>query len=180
VLAAAAAGLTDVAESYAQELVATHDAVDVPMRWHFLGALQRNKLAKLASRVDVYQSVASATDAQRLAQRAPGARYYVEVDVTGEAGRAGCARGEEPGVVAAARDQGLEVAGLMCVASEEPRRAAEQFEWLRGAADRCGLEGCSMGMSGDFELACARGSTMVRLGTALFGARPSKSSEPVA
>jgi pyridoxal phosphate enzyme (YggS family) len=180
VLAAAAVGLVDVAESYAQELVATHDAVSVELAWHFLGALQRNKLAKLAPRVDVYQSVSSVDDAERLARRAPAARCYVEVDVTGEVGRAGCARGAEAGVAAAARDHGLAVEGLMCIASEDPRRAAEQFEWLRAAADRRGLEGCSMGMSGDFELACARGSTMVRLGTSLFGRRPSNRPEPVA
>jgi PLP dependent protein len=180
VLAAAAVGLTDVAESYAQEFVATHDAVGVPMTWHFVGALQRNKLAKLATRVQVFQSVSSLSDAQALASRVPSARCYVEVDVTGEVGRHGCPRGAEGGVVAAARDAGLVVDGLMCVVSPDPARAREEFTWLRGAADRCGLEGCSMGMSGDFELACARGSTMVRLGTALFGQRPSKGREPVA
>jgi uncharacterized pyridoxal phosphate-containing UPF0001 family protein len=173
VLAAAAAGLTDVAESYAKELCTTHDAVDVSVTWHFLGAMQRNKLAALATRVQVFESVASIADAERLAKRAPGARCYVEVDVTAQPGRHGCARGDEGAVAAAARDAGLSVEGLMCVASQDPRGAAEQFAWLRAAADRCGLEGCSMGMSGDFELACAHGATMVRLGTALFGARPS-------
>jgi uncharacterized pyridoxal phosphate-containing UPF0001 family protein len=180
VLAAAAAGLHDVAESYAQELVATHDAVDAELTWHFLGALQGNKLGKLASRVDVYQSVSGERDARRLARRAGAARCYVEVDVTGEPGRPGCRRDEVPDVLAAARDAGLVVEGLMCVASVDPTLAAGQFDWLRGAAERCGLEGLSMGMTGDFELACARGATMVRLGTGLFGPRPPNPPVPLA
>jgi PLP dependent protein len=178
--AAIAAGLTDVAESYAKELVATRNAVTTPVTWHYLGALQGNKLGALVTRVDVFQSVASATDAERLGHRAAGARCYVQVDVTGDPGRLGCRRADLDGVVGAARDAGLRVEGLMCVASPDPVRATEEFGWLRGAADRSGLEGCSMGMSGDFELACALGSTMVRLGTILFGDRPKEGSEPVA
>jgi pyridoxal phosphate enzyme (YggS family) len=172
VRAAAAAGLEDVAESYAQELLATRGATGaLGLTWHFLGELQRNKLAKLAPLVDVYQSVDSGTRAAAVAQRAPGARCYVEVNVSGAPQRAGCEPGDVAEVVASARDAGLLVQGLMCVASPDPRRAAAQFEAVRRAADGLGLEGCSMGMSGDYELACAHGTTMLRLGTALLGAR---------
>ncbi len=176
--AAAAAGMRDVAENYADELVAAYDALAgagaprVRVTWHFLGALQRNKLARLAPRVDCYQSLTSVREAAALGSRGPGARCFVQVDVSGEPGRAGCHPGEEATVVAAALDAGLVVEGLMCVASEDPRAAADQFASLRRRADALGLEGCSMGMSGDFEAACRAGSTMVRLGTALLGPRP--------
>jgi len=180
-LAALAAGLVDVGESYAAELVATHDAVGPsPLTWHFLGALQRNKLARLAPRVDVYQGVASPREADAVAARAAGARCFVQVDVAGLPGRNGCAPAATASVVAAARDAGLAVEGLMCVASEDPVRAAAEFGALRHAADALGLEGCSMGMSGDYEAACARGATMLRLGTALFGRRPSRPGPVVA
>ena len=180
-LAALAAGLGDVAENYATELVAHHDAAgDAPLTWHFLGALQRNKLARLSPRVAVYQSVASARDADLVARHAAAARCYVQVDVTGLPGRAGCTPAATPDVVAAARDAGLRVEGLMCVASPDPHLAATEFEGLRRAADALGLEGCSMGMSGDLEAACRAGATLVRLGTALFGPRPSPPSRGLA
>jgi PLP dependent protein len=180
-LVAASAGLVDVGENYAAELVAHHDAAGAtPLAWHYLSALQRNKLARLAPRVAVYQSVASARDASLVARHAPSARCYVQVDVTLLAGRAGCPIGEAPSVVATARDQGLVVEGLMCVASPDPERAAGEFADLRRAADALGLEGCSMGMSGDLEAACAAGATLVRLGTALFGPRPSPPSRHLA
>lgn len=180
-LAAAAVGLGAVGENYAAELVAHHDAVGaLPLEWHFLGALQRNKLARLAPRVDVYQSVAAPRDAELVARHAPSARCYVQVDVSGRAGRAGCEPSATPSVVAAATDQGLVVEGLMCVASPEPAAAAAEFADLRRRADALGLSGCSMGMSGDLEAACAAGATLVRLGTALFGARPSPPSAGLA
>ncbi|HEV3212386.1 MAG TPA: alanine racemase [Acidimicrobiales bacterium] len=179
--AAAAAGLGDVAENYAAELVAHHDALgDTPLVWHFLGALQRNKLARLAPRVAVYESLATPREAEGVGAHAPGARCYVQVDVTGRPGRAGCAPGEVPSVLAAARGAGLAVEGLMCVASPDPAAARAEFASLRRAADALGLPGCSMGMSGDLEAACRAGSTAVRLGTALFGARPSRPSAPLA
>lgn len=172
VRAALAAGLADVGESYANELVATHDAIgEAACTWHFLGPLQRNKLARLAPRVDVYQAVTSAHAAAALATRVPGARCYVEVNVDGGPGRPGCLPGELTAVVGAARDAGLGLEGLMCVASPDRGAARAQFASLRRAADALGLGGCSMGMSGDYDLAVAAGSTMVRLGTALFGPR---------
>jgi uncharacterized pyridoxal phosphate-containing UPF0001 family protein len=171
-LAAAAAGIGDVGENYADELVRTHDAAQgAALTWHFLGALQRNKLAKLAGRVDVYQTIASAREAEALAARAPGARAYVQVDVAGLPGRNGCGLDDVPGIVAASRAAGLTVEGLMCVGSPDPSIVEGEFGALRRAADAVGLEGCSMGMSGDLEAACRQGSTMLRVGTALFGER---------
>ncbi|HUD69410.1 MAG TPA: YggS family pyridoxal phosphate enzyme [Acidimicrobiales bacterium] len=180
-IAAYEAGLTELAENYADELVASHDALgDAPARWHFLGALQRNKLARLVPRVAVYESVTSLRDVHVLGARVATASCFVQVDVTGEPGRAGC-RPELAGVVvAAARDAGLVVEGLMCVASRDPGLAAGQFAGLRRLADNLGLTGCSMGMSGDYEAACRSGATVLRLGTALFGDRPRRPSSHVA
>ena len=180
-IAAYEAGLTELAENYADELVASHDALgDAPVRWHFLGALQRNKLSRLVTRVAVYESVTSPRDVDVLGARVSTASCFVQVDVTGEPGRAGC-RPELAGVVvAAARDAGLVVEGLMCVASRDLGVAAGQFAGLRRLADSLGLAGCSMGMSGDFEAACRSGATMLRLGTALFGDRPRRPSSHVA
>jgi uncharacterized pyridoxal phosphate-containing UPF0001 family protein len=173
VAAAIAAGLTELGDNYANELVAHHDATTgEAVAWHFLGALQRNKLARLATRVDVYESVASSDDAAAVARRAEGARCYVQVEVTGLPGRAGCPLEVAPEVVASARAAGLSVLGLMCVASPEPDRAESEFRAVRLAADALGLAGCSMGMSGDLEAACRAGTTALRLGTALFGPRP--------
>ena len=190
VLAARAAGLVHVADNYAAELVEHHDAVaasdaaaggaSAALAWHFLGALQRNKLARLAPRVAVYESLASARDAALVARHATGAACYVQVEVTGRPGRSGCARGEVGEVVAAARTEGLAVLGLMCVASPDPSAAELEFSWLRRTADALGLGGCSMGMSGDFEAACRAGATALRLGTALFGPRASRAAPGLA
>jgi uncharacterized pyridoxal phosphate-containing UPF0001 family protein len=187
VLAAVGAGLSHLGENFADELVAHHDALahhDVLARddveWHYLGALQRNKLGRLAGRVAVYETLADSLDAERAAERAAAARCYVQVDVAGTPGRAGCRPGTEGAVVAAARDHGLDVLGLMCVASPDPTLAAAEFGWLRGAADALGLHGCSMGMSDDLELACRAGATQVRLGTALFGDRPTQAPRGLA
>jgi len=134
--AACAAGIDDVAENYAAELVAHHDALgdalgDAQLTWHFLGSLQRNKLARLAPRVSVYQSVGSPRDAELLARYAPGARCYVQVDVSGLAGRAGCPPGSEAAIVELAQGLGLVVEGLMCVASPDPAVASREFASLR-------------------------------------------------
>jgi PLP dependent protein len=183
-LAAAAArdvGLRDVGENYASELVATHDALgESPLAWHYLGAIQSNKLARLAPRVAVYQSVSSRTQATAIARRAPGARCYVQVDLSGQATRGGCAPSSLVDVLDAARGAGLSVEGLMCVATADLTAASEEFRRVRRLADDHDLAGCSMGMSNDLEVACRAGSTMLRLGAALFGERASTGPAVVA
>jgi uncharacterized pyridoxal phosphate-containing UPF0001 family protein len=184
VLAARSSELLDVGENYADELVAKRTTLDAPgVAWHFLGRLQRNKLGRLAPLVDVYQSVARDVEAASIARHAPGARCYVQVDVagiSGDTGRNGCALADAPGVVHAARLAGLAVEGLMCVAWGDPSATRVQFRSLRAVADDLGLPGCSMGMSGDLEIALEEGSTMVRVGTALFGERLERPDPAVA
>jgi pyridoxal phosphate enzyme (YggS family) len=173
VLAAREAGLTDLGENYAAELVrkAAADGAD-DVVWHFLGAVQRNKVAQLAPLVGLWQSVARAAEGERIARFAPGARVLVQVETTGLEGRNGCPPGAVGELVARLGDHGLDVRGLMTVAAPGERAAREAFELVGRLADDLGLEERSMGMSDDLEAAVAAGSTMVRIGRALFGARP--------
>lgn len=173
--AALAAGLSDVGENYAQELVAKHRELGptaARARWHFLGAVQRNKVRTLAPLVDCWQSVARLAEGAEIAKRAPGATVLVEMETTGSPGRNGCPPPGVPGLVGALGDLELRVAGLMTVADPDPLDAAREFREVREMADRLGLAERSMGMTGDLELAVAEGSTMVRVGRALFGDRP--------
>lgn len=179
--AAIAAGIGDLAESRVDELAAKHDALGGrQVTWHFLGPLQRNKIARLAPLVDVYQTLCRTEEVGALARHAPGARCYVQVALAALPGRHGCRLDDAARIVDEARGAGLGVEGLMGVASPDPAAAAAQFARLRRLTDELSLEGCSMGMSGDLEAACAAGSTMVRVGTALFGARPTQPAAPVA
>jgi PLP dependent protein len=171
VRAAREAGLEDLGENYAAELVAKA-AAEGAVVWHFLGTVQRNKVAQLAPLVGVWQSVARRAEGERIARFAAGARVLVQVDTTGLPGRNGCSPTETVELVPQLRDLGLEVRGLMTVAAPGERAATEAFGSLGRLADRLGLEERSMGMSDDLEAAVAAGSTMVRIGRALFGARP--------
>lgn len=173
VRAAAAAGFTDFGESFAAELAAKAVEVDEAVRWHFVGQLQTNKVRVVAPHVDVYQSVDRPSLVAEIAKRAPGATVLVQVNLAGTAGRGGASFADAPAVVDAAHRAGLDVVGMMGVAPlADDRVVAAAFRRLRAACDAEGLSECSMGMSADLELAVAEGSTMVRVGTAIFGDRP--------
>lgn len=179
VLAAVRAGLLDVGENYPDELRAKADAISgLPeaglVRWHFQGRIQTNKLTRIASTVHLWQTVDSERHAAAIARRAPGAAALVQCNLVGAEGRTGCAPDEVEAVVAAARALGLEVRGLMGVGpdTDDPARSRQAFAVLRAAADRLALPVRSMGMSDDLEAALAEGATLVRVGSALFGARP--------
>lgn len=176
---ALAAGLVDLGENYAQELVAkAADPGSVGPggerpRWHFIGGLQSNKIKLLAGVVHLWQTVDRSSLAEAIAKRDAGARVLVQVNTTGEAQKSGCQPGEAPALVGRARELGLDVAGLMTIgpteAGVDPRPC---FSRLRDLAAVCEVQELSMGMSADFEAAVAEGSTMVRIGSALFGERP--------
>ena len=184
VRAARAAGLRDLGENYAAELVDKAEVVAgartgggadaEAVVWHFLGAIQRNKVAHLAPIVGLWQSVARSSEGERIARFAPGAQVLVQIDATGLAGRNGCAPEGAGELVAQLRDTGLHVRGLMTVAAPGDAAARDAFETVGRLADRLGLEERSMGMTDDLEAAVAAGSTMVRVGRALFGARPTR------
>jgi hypothetical protein len=182
ILAARDAGLYDIGENYANELVAKAAEVgddpsaSSPVRWHFLGAIQRNKVARLAPVVGVWQSLSRVEEGERIARFAPGAAVLVEVDTTGLSRRNGCPPDGVRALVPRLRDAGLDVRGLMTVAGPSPESASAAFATVRSLADELDLEERSMGMTDDLEAAVGAGTTMVRIGRALFGERPSKRS----
>ncbi len=175
-LAAASAGLGDLGENYAQELVAKAPVLadaGHEVRWHAIGRLQRNKVRSLAGVVALWQTVDRLDLGREIAKRAPGAAVLVQVNVSEEPQKGGCAPAETADLVAALVDSGLDVAGLMTVGrTGSPDEARAGFALLRRLADDLDLSVRSMGMSGDLDAAVAEGSTMVRVGSALFGPRP--------
>lgn len=170
--AAFRSGVTDLGENYAQELVVK--AAEVPeATWHFLGPVQRNKIAALAPLVSWWHGVDRLVVGQAIAARAPRASVLVQVNLSGAAGRPGVSWVGAAELVGDLRDAGVDVAGLMGVATAgSPDLAAEQFHRLAGLAATLGLVELSMGMSDDLEAALEAGATIVRVGRALLGARP--------
>lgn len=170
--AALAAGCRAIGENYAQELLAKREAASAA-EVHFIGQLQSNKVRQLAGIVDVYETVDRAKLADEIAKRDPGARVLLQVDTAGERGKGGVPLDELDELADHVRSLDLQLDGLMTVGPTEggPAAAAPGFRLVRDAVDRLGLTVCSMGMSGDLEVAVAEGSTQVRVGTALFGAR---------
>lgn len=143
---------------------------------HLVGPLQSNKVRKAVELFDVIQSLDRPRLAKRLAETfAETGRHlpcYVQVNTGEEPQKAGVLPGEADAFIRLCREEhGLEVAGLMCIPplEEEP---ALHFALLARIAERNGLAGLSMGMSDDFETAIRLGATVVRVGSALFGARP--------
>jgi pyridoxal phosphate enzyme (YggS family) len=186
VAAATEAGQRLFGESYVQEFVAKAEQVRGPVEWHFIGSLQSNKVKSLAGKVALIHSVdryslAAEIDRQwgRLGRNAD---ILLQVNLGGEATKSGTA---ESGLIDLARRvqelPRLQVRGLMTLPpwEENPeavrphfRRLAELSRTLR-EHDLLAPEGCelSMGMSHDFEVAIEEGATLVRVGTAIFGAR---------
>lgn len=172
--AAVAAGITAIGENFAHELEAKAGAGagGTAVRWHFIGAIQRNKIPGLAPFVSVWHTVDRPAAVDAVARHSPGAAAFVQVNLSGDPTRPGCSWSDAPEMVAAARASGLTMRGLMGVGPAGPPEASrEPFEALAALARRLGLPEVSMGMSGDFETAVAAGSTIVRLGTVLFGPR---------
>jgi pyridoxal phosphate enzyme (YggS family) len=173
--AALAVGAVHVGENYAQELVAKAEALPAGSEpvWHFIGGLQTNKVRSLAPHVALWETVDRPSLVTELAKRAPGARVLVQVNISAEENKGGCVPESTADLVAEARERGLDVAGLMGVAEAGDLDVARrQFALLRGLRDDLGLTELSMGMSADLEAAVAEGATIVRVGRALFGARP--------
>ena len=179
-----AAGQTAFGESYLQEALAKQAVLAaLPIEWHFIGPIQANKTRPIAERFAWVHGVERAKIADRLsAQRpveAPPLQVCVQVNSSGEASKSGVSPAELPALVAhVASLPRLRLRGLMAI----PRPAADeagqraQFRVLRGLFEALGKQGyeldtLSMGMSGDLEAAIAEGSTLVRVGTAIFGAR---------
>ncbi len=186
VAAALGFGLADLGENRVQEAQAKIPLVGRDRaRWHLIGHLQSNKAGRAVELFDRIHAVDDADLARALSRRAVAAGrtlpVMVEVNVSGEPSKFGVEPGGlGPLVEEVAALPGLALDGLMTVGPlverpEEARPAFARLRVLRDEAERRlgrGLPGLSMGMSGDFEVAVEEGSTMVRVGTALFGPRP--------
>ena len=182
-------GQTAFGENYVQELIDKHDALEAPpepagIEWHFIGPLQSNKTRAVAERAAWVHTLEREKIARRLSEQRPEhlgpLQVCIQVNVSGEPQKAGV----EPDALAALADAiaalpHLHLRGLMTLpaAETDPERQRIPFARLRELRDdlcRRGheLDTLSMGMSGDLEAAILEGATLVRIGTDLFGPRP--------
>lgn len=186
---AVAVGQRAFGENYVQEaldkIAALADArVDgEPLEWHFIGPLQSNKTRPVAEHFDWVHSVDRLKIAERLSAQRPAhlppLQVCLQVNISGEASKSGVTPDEVPAVARAiAALPNLTLRGLMAIPEPEddPSRQREPFKAVHELfdtlrADGLALDTLSMGMSGDLEAAVAEGATMVRIGTAIFGAR---------
>lgn len=185
--AAAAAGQTRFGENYLQEaLTKMADLADLALEWHFIGPLQSNKTRMVAEHFAWVHSVDRLKLAERLSTQRPAAlpplNVCLQVNVSGEASKSGCTLQDLPALAhAVAALPHLRLRGLMAIPAPaaDPAQQRLPFRQLREALERLNAEGLdldtlSMGMSDDLEAAIAEGTTVVRVGSAIFGARPAK------
>ena len=180
---AAEAGVRDFGENYLQEALDKQaELSELPLVWHFIGPIQSNKTKSIAEHFDWVHSVDRLKIAQRLSDQRPAElpplNICLQVNVSGEASKSGCAPEELLQLAqAVAAMPRLRLRGLMCIPapSEDPAEQRAAFARLRALRDEdelpLTLDTLSMGMSQDLEAAIAEGATWVRIGTALFGAR---------
>jgi pyridoxal phosphate enzyme (YggS family) len=187
-----AAGARDFGENYLQEaLEKQRELADLNLTWHFIGPLQSNKTKPIAEHFAWVHSVDRLKIAQRLSGQRPSTlpalNICLQVNVSDEASKAGCAPAELPALAAAiAQMPHLKLRGLMTI--PEPTLDVQQqsaaFARLRELQNELnlhqhlGLDTLSMGMSDDLEAAISQGSTWVRIGSALFGARDYSPAKP--
>ena len=183
-------GLTLFGENRIQEAKAKIPLSPGRARWHFIGHLQSNKARDAVALFEMIQGVDSLDIAHELQKQADKLSRRIgillEVNVAGESSKFGWNPEAALAAIPALNElDRLELHGLMTVApySTDPERVRSVFTRLRELRDRCAdrlgapLPVLSMGMSGDLEIAIEEGSTLVRVGTALFGERPTR-SEP--
>ncbi|RLQ20929.1 YggS family pyridoxal phosphate-dependent enzyme [Seongchinamella sediminis] len=182
--AAHACGLDQFGESYLQEALAKIDELaDLPLTWHFIGPIQSNKTRPIAEHFQWVHSVDREKIARRLSEQRPAElpplQVCLQVNISGEASKSGASEEALPGLAALVDElPRLQLRGLMAIpaASDdetEQRRAFARLRQLFEALQQHHpqLDTLSMGMSGDWQAAIAEGSTMIRIGTAIFGPR---------
>ena len=182
------AGQRAFGENYVQEAVTKITALnDLDLEWHFIGPLQSNKTREVAEHFAWVHSIDRLRIAERLsAQRPadlPDLQICLQINVSGEDTKSGIPPDEAAALAQAVMKlPRLHLRGLMCIPepSDDPDVSRTRFRQLRELRDQlnanisgCRLDVLSMGMSDDFELAIREGSTLVRMGTAIFGSRTS-------
>jgi PLP dependent protein len=185
VQAALAAGLRDIGENRVQEALQKQAALpELPIEWHLIGTLQRNKARHAAGRFGLIHSIDRVDLAAELDRRVPAGgrqRVLVQVNCSDEPQKGGVLPESLPALLEQLRSlERLEVQGLMTMSAlsgdaAEARGAFRRLRELRDSVERAGhrLVDLSMGMSGDYSIAVEEGATMIRLGTVLFGERKS-------
>jgi len=187
-------GLRHFGENYVQEGVAKVQALaDLPLTWHFIGALQTNKTRAVATHFAWVHTLDRLQLAERLSVQRPSdlppLQVCLQVMLVPEPGKAGLAPADLPALAAAvAALPGLQLRGLMCIPPATADVATQRGHFrmlatLLAELQSAGLpvDTLSMGMSGDYEAAILEGATQVRIGTAIFGARshPPEATGPV-
>jgi len=171
------AGITEVGENRVQEARDKKPLVQGSARWHLIGHLQTNKSKDAVKLFDVIQAVDSLDLAEKLARAAENQGKHIEimlqVNIGDEPQKSGIARGDVESIAKqAAALPSLHVIGLMAIPPiGTPEESRPYFRELRSMRDALGLSHLSMGMSEDFETAIEEGSTIVRVGRAIFGKR---------
>jgi len=173
---AMAAGLHVLGENRVQEALPKMQAMD-GAQWHLIGHLQTNKVKQSAGRFALIQTVDSVRLAEAIARHTPGQAVLVEVNIAREPQKSGVSADQALELIKTVSTL-LDLQGLMGMgpSTGDPRPAFDELRSLHDEAEQHvgkGLPVLSMGMSGDFEAALAAGSTMLRLGQALFGPRAS-------
>jgi PLP dependent protein len=175
---AVTAGVRALGENRVQEAKEKVAGFGRPVPWHLIGSLQTNKARDAVELFDWIHSVDREELARELDRRAHQrerrVKILVQVNVGEEPQKGGVHPAELKGLLESLTAlSNLEVRGLMCIppAAETADASRPWFKRLRELRDAAGLEHCSMGMSGDFEVAIEEGATMVRVGTAIFGPR---------
>jgi pyridoxal phosphate enzyme (YggS family) len=181
--ALAACGARVFGENYVQEALGKQAALaDLALEWHMIGPLQSNKAREVAVHFDWLQTLDRAKLVEPLARHrdasAAPLNVLIQVNIDDEASKSGCAPGDVRRLAElVAAHATLRLRGLMAIpAPLDLERRREAFRRMRAllealASEYVGIDTLSMGMSDDFELAIAEGATMVRVGSALFGAR---------
>lgn len=188
---AAQAGQQLFGENYVQELVAKASQVRQPVSWHFIGALQSNKVRQIAGLVELIHSVDRLSLAQEIdrqwAKEGNPCNILVQVNIAREATKSGSTTADLLSLVRhIAQLPHVRIMGLMTMPPffDDPAAARPFFRELKMLAEKIAAENIpnvamqelSMGMSGDFEVAIEEGATLVRVGSAIFGDRPIKSN----
>ena len=183
---AARAGQVVFGENYVQELIVKASDIRLPVEWHAIGHLQSNKVRQLAGLVSMIHSVDRFSLAEEISRQwgrlDRSCAVLIQVNLAGEASKSGTTAQDALELVRRVSElPHLQVRGLMTMPPffDDPEAARPYFQGLRSLAERIRDEGLpgvemvelSMGMSGDFEVAIEEGSTLVRVGTAIFGDR---------
>lgn len=172
------AGHKDFGENYLQEWIAKKDSLPSDLNWHFVGQLQSRKIKDLVKNgIHTIHSVGSPSSIGKVSSSTPALPWLIQLNLAGESQKGGISE-EAFHVLMEDRSSLMGLEGLMCIppAGLSPSDLRQHFQAMRKLKDQYSLKELSMGMSSDWELALDEGSTMIRLGSILFGEREAKAT----